>query len=149
MKNRIAEIRESLGISKSALARAANTVPGQIRMLERGDRRLTVQWMERIAKALDVSPGDLIYESGSEDSQELDEEFVAQITEGVSRLYASRKSRLSTGDLGRLTARILNDIRRAGVSKDEAEGALKMALSQLDHEICTPSPDSDSRKRLA
>lgn len=58
--NRIFELRTALGMSQEALAEAANTTSSQIAKLEKGDRRLTVEWMYRLAPPLNVAPSDLL-----------------------------------------------------------------------------------------
>lgn len=58
--NRIREIRLARGLTESELARRVGTSQPQIRRLEAGQRRLTEEWMRRIAKALDVRPADLL-----------------------------------------------------------------------------------------
>lgn len=58
--NRIKEIREALGMTQAELARRVGAVQSQIGFLERGERRLTVEWMGRIAAALGVAPQDLM-----------------------------------------------------------------------------------------
>jgi transcriptional regulator with XRE-family HTH domain len=60
MKNRIREIRELRGISEAELAALVGTSQPQIHRLESGARKLTVDWMRRIARSLDCSPADLI-----------------------------------------------------------------------------------------
>ena len=64
MKNRIKELREAAKLSQPALADLVGCGKSQIVKLERGERRLTVDWMERISKALDVSPAELIAKKG-------------------------------------------------------------------------------------
>ena len=60
MKNRTAQIRQLKGRSLTEVAAAASTTKAQIQKLEKGGRRLTLDWMERIACALGVSVVDLI-----------------------------------------------------------------------------------------
>ena len=60
MKNRITEIRRAKGLSLAAVAIAVGTTKSQIKKLEDGDRRLTLDWMHPISKALGVSLTDLI-----------------------------------------------------------------------------------------
>jgi transcriptional regulator with XRE-family HTH domain len=60
MKNRIAQIRQLKGMSLTEVANAASTTKAQIQKLEKGERRLTLDWIERIARALGVSVVDLI-----------------------------------------------------------------------------------------
>lgn len=59
MDNRIKEYRKSRGWSQDDLARRAGTSNQMISMLERGKRGLTLQWMERIANALECPVTDL------------------------------------------------------------------------------------------
>ena len=60
MTNRIKELREGRGFSQERLAELAHTTRSQIVKLERGERRLTVDWMRRLAPALDCVPADLL-----------------------------------------------------------------------------------------
>lgn len=58
--NRIKEIRKSKGLALNAVAERANTTPQQVQRLERGDRRLTTEWIERLADALECEPADIV-----------------------------------------------------------------------------------------
>lgn len=58
--NRIREIRESKGLTEAALADLVGTSQATIHRLETGERKLTEDWMRAIAKALEVTPADLI-----------------------------------------------------------------------------------------
>lgn len=58
--NRIRQIRESLGVTADDLAEQVGTTGVTIRRLETGARKLTVEWMQKIAAALGVSPSDLL-----------------------------------------------------------------------------------------
>lgn len=58
--NRIREWREKRGVSQGHLAELANTTPGQISKLERGDNRLTDDWLERLAEPLRCLPAELL-----------------------------------------------------------------------------------------
>lgn len=60
MTNRIKEVREARGLSQDRLAGLAETTRSQIVKLERGERRLTVDWMRRLAPALGCAPADLL-----------------------------------------------------------------------------------------
>ena len=55
-------IREAKGFSRTQLAQRCSpaTSSQQIERLEKGERRLTIDWIERLAKALGVDPGELI-----------------------------------------------------------------------------------------
>lgn len=58
--NRIAEARKQRGLTQTQLAEALGTGRSQIVKLERGERRLTVDWARRIATALGVEVSALI-----------------------------------------------------------------------------------------
>lgn len=60
--NRIRELREAKGLSADQLAEIVDppTSGAQIRRLEVGARKLTEDWMRRIAGALEVNPADLL-----------------------------------------------------------------------------------------
>lgn len=60
MVNRIREIREQRGLTVQQLAERLQCSYQQVIRLERGQRRLSQQWMERIATALSCRPGELI-----------------------------------------------------------------------------------------
>ena len=63
MKNRIRELRKSKGLTLEQLADSVGTISAQIQKLEVADRRLTQDWMNRIATALNCRPEDLISDS--------------------------------------------------------------------------------------
>lgn len=71
--NRIRELRKQRGWSASQLAEAVGTSYQQIYRLEHGERRLTLDWMQRLARALEVPPEHLM-PSGTRKT--LDSEFV-------------------------------------------------------------------------
>lgn len=60
--NKIRALREAAGLSQQALADKVvpQTTQPQIDRLEKGERRLSLQWMERLALALGVRPSQLI-----------------------------------------------------------------------------------------
>ncbi len=65
MANRLYPLRKARGLTMEALAQRANTTASQINKLEKGDRRLTDQWMHRLAAALGCSADDLLVEPGA------------------------------------------------------------------------------------
>lgn len=60
--NRIKEIRELNNLSMEKLADLLHTSRGQVYQLEKGIRKLSQPWMERLAVALRCSPADFIQE---------------------------------------------------------------------------------------
>lgn len=55
MGNRIRELRKAIGLTQEEVAETVGTSPQQIARLERSQRRLSEDWMRRIAPALGVS----------------------------------------------------------------------------------------------
>jgi transcriptional regulator with XRE-family HTH domain len=64
----IRRVREAHGLSRLQLAQRCNPVTSsqQIERLEKGERRLTVEWIERLANALDVDPSELMAVNGEQ-----------------------------------------------------------------------------------
>jgi transcriptional regulator with XRE-family HTH domain len=62
MPNRIKELREKAGMTLQQVADASGTSLQQIHKLENAERRLTDEWMRRIAAALGVHPAALLIE---------------------------------------------------------------------------------------
>ena len=60
LKNHIRELRKARKWSQAELADRCNTTNQQISHLETGKRRLTADWMDTLAKALQVDPQDLL-----------------------------------------------------------------------------------------
>ncbi len=60
--NRIRALRQRRGWTLQQLADASGTSKSQIDKLEKGERRLTVDWMVRLAKPLGCDPRDLLAE---------------------------------------------------------------------------------------
>jgi len=58
--NRLAELRLRAGLTQSELAEKLGTDKMQISRLERGERRLTFQWQERLAAFFKCSTDDLL-----------------------------------------------------------------------------------------
>jgi transcriptional regulator with XRE-family HTH domain len=82
--NRVREWRQRRGLSIEELARRSRTSPSQISKLERGERRLTLDWMSRLAKALscrreDLLPNDLEGAPSSGSGGPLDRELLRRM----------------------------------------------------------------------
>ena len=60
MANRIREHRQARGMTLQQLADASGTTKSQIDKLEKSERRLTVDWLLRLAKPLGCDPRDLL-----------------------------------------------------------------------------------------
>jgi phage repressor protein C with HTH and peptisase S24 domain len=57
---RLKELRERAGLSMQALAARAGTSAPQINKLEKGERRLTLDWMVRLSRGLGVDLAELL-----------------------------------------------------------------------------------------
>lgn len=82
--NRIRELREAYGLTSDELAERVGTSGAQIRRLEQGVRRLTTDWMERLAEALQCSPADFIVHAVVANGQS-EVEPVSDVTGAVAR----------------------------------------------------------------
>lgn len=60
MANMLRTLREAAGLTQAALAERINTTQSQIDRLEKGERRLTIDWMTRLGGALGVEPAALM-----------------------------------------------------------------------------------------
>lgn len=60
MTNRIQALRKQKGLSQQALAKRIGTSGQQVGNLEAGRRKLTQDWMERLAAGLECGPADLL-----------------------------------------------------------------------------------------
>lgn len=58
--NRIRDLREAAGLDQAELAARVGTSPQQVGRHERGERRLTIQWVQRYAQALDVTASEIM-----------------------------------------------------------------------------------------
>lgn len=60
--SRLKQLREERGLTQAALAELAETTQPQIRRLEVGERKLTLEWAKRLAAALKVSAKELLFD---------------------------------------------------------------------------------------
>lgn len=58
--NNIAALREAKGWARPEIAKRMGTTPQQVERLEKGQRGLTTEWIEKAARALGVPVGDII-----------------------------------------------------------------------------------------
>lgn len=60
MENRISQLRRAQGLTLQQLADRVGTTNQQISHLEKGRRKLSIDWMERLAAALACQPFELL-----------------------------------------------------------------------------------------
>lgn len=78
MTNRIKELRRLRGLTQDNLGKLVGTGRSQVVKLERGERRLTVEWMRRIARALECHPADLLVnEPASDGFSDIETDFAS------------------------------------------------------------------------
>lgn len=76
--NRIRELRMEAGLSQQALGDAVGVSKVTISDLERGEMQLTVEYMRRLAKALEVEPADLLSRSDNPVALSRDERMLIE-----------------------------------------------------------------------
>jgi transcriptional regulator with XRE-family HTH domain len=96
MENRLKDLRLALDLTQEALADRVGTSPQQIARLERGERKLTHDWMQRLAPALGVdvpaliSTGDVVLPKVGDQIQDREEleliHFWRKLTSDQKRL---------------------------------------------------------------
>lgn len=70
MKNRLKELRLNAGLTQKDLAVRSGTSQAQIDRLEKGTRRMTPEWLERLAPTLSCDPLDLLGQQTTLSDQE-------------------------------------------------------------------------------
>ncbi|MFD1142166.1 helix-turn-helix domain-containing protein [Larkinella insperata] len=90
----IKAIRESKGIKQSELARALGVEPTNYPRIEKRDKRLTIEMLEKIAKALGVSVYELLDNNSNQDIVRLQE-----LENKVLRLRTANKVLRKKNDL--------------------------------------------------
>ena len=65
--NRIRELRKRAGLTQIELAERIGLSQGQLSNLENGDRSLSLEWLRRIARALNCAVADLLDDKDNPD----------------------------------------------------------------------------------
>lgn len=81
--NRIRELRLKRGLSQTVLGERVGLTQGQVGHLENGARNLTLEWMKRIARAMDVSVAELLIDEDNPDRLDPEER---QLVEAMRRV---------------------------------------------------------------
>lgn len=110
MKNRIREYRKIRGLTLNQLAELVGTTNQQISHLEKGRRRLTLDWMERIAIALDCHPSDLIMGGTKIHSEQ--ERVLVELFRGLSS--EQKEAFLKAASALAKPSEVINEDREAG-----------------------------------
>ncbi len=102
MHNKIRHFRKQRGFTLAALGAAIGLTPQSISRIENEKMRLSTDWMERIAAALNVSPVDLI-ETGAQSGAELIGEIGA---DGACAAHAPQPFRMALPGPGSRVVRL-------------------------------------------
>ncbi len=78
-----------------------------------------------------------------------DETLMGQITDGITAAYKDMGQAIAPIQLGRLAARLHNEIAAIAEGPEDFSGALKMRLAQLRQELRAAAADPTSSKRRA
>ncbi|MGE3303880.1 MAG: helix-turn-helix domain-containing protein [Hyphomonadaceae bacterium] len=65
IQNRLRALRETAGLTLEELGAKTSATNQEISLLELGRRKLTVEWLIRLSKALSCHPWDIVEETGS------------------------------------------------------------------------------------
>ena len=86
MREKLKKARLEKGMTLDELAKGAGTTFQQINKLEKGERKLSLEWIERIAPALGISPAALLpddWDIGASEPEPLDIPTLSTILEYV------------------------------------------------------------------
>jgi transcriptional regulator with XRE-family HTH domain len=99
-KNFIKDIRDDRGLSLEELAQRMNTTNQQISNLELGKRKLSWDWMQRLAGALECHPMDLVEGLPTAETKQEKELLDAYrgLSDGEQRMFGNMLKSLSDGD---------------------------------------------------
>jgi phage repressor protein C with HTH and peptisase S24 domain len=98
--NKIREIRQKRGLTQAQLAEKMNTTAPQVVRLEKGQRRITLDWIRRFARALDVSEAEIAgYEYAQNDTESFDKKKSKDSTVTITELDVRAGAGLAEGAL--------------------------------------------------
>ena len=132
--NRIEHWRKKRKMSRAALASALNSGASTIEKLENGKRRLTVEWMKRIAPVLGCSPSDLLNESDGAHPQSLplDASLLAQAIDEVERALAPLPPEAVQSFKSEMISKVYESLARKGGGQSPAPGIPENPENDLD-----------------
>ncbi len=125
IKNRILEIRQQRKLSAEKLADIVGTTQSTIHRLETGKRQLTHEWMEKIGKALNVSPSELLPTANKVQGYKNEVALTTGttiLTEGIEKAGESAFYKILSGSLDRLGLKP-GEVRIFKISKKAIETA--------------------------
>lgn len=142
--HRITELREARGWNQAELGRKVGTSGQQIGRLEDGTRRLTLEWVERIAEALGVTPQEVLSSAPSQEEeddvapppQSLYGTVMAALTKRGLKLFKVASDAVSEAGVG------IGDV----ITVDESETAVA-AVKTGDLVVCSINGSGGDERR--
>lgn len=143
LANRISEnlwrLREAKGMSRTQLAQRIEppTSSQQIERLEKGERRLTVDWIEKLAKGLGIDPAELI---SVNEQFAMSEEVAAEVALELGRiaLRGGEPSPAIVSDLALVLQALSETFAKHPVARRDPEVA-RPVIDLLSHRLARQS----------
>lgn len=133
-------IREAKGMSRTQLAQrlSPQTSSQQIERLEKGERRLTVDWIERLAQGLGVDPSELI--AGDANQFVMTPEVADEVALELARiaLRGGEPSRAIVQDLSLVLQALSETFARHPVARHDPE-VVRPVIDLLAHRFARQS----------
>ena len=133
-------IREAKGVSRTQLGQRMRppTSSQQIERLEKGERRLTVEWIERIANGLGVDPSELI--TGNGEQFVMTPEVADEIAVELARiaLQGGEPSPAIVGDLSLVLQALSETFARHPSARTDAQ-VVRPVIDLLAHRLARQS----------
>jgi len=89
MNNNISFLRKKLGLSQQELANIIGTSQQQIDRLEKAERKLTADWMQKLSLALKCKPADLIDFTQTQSSATKVETAIARVIGAIETKFSN------------------------------------------------------------
>ncbi len=92
LQNRIKEARLKKGLSQKKLADIIGTSQQQIDLLEKSERKISIEWLDKLSKGLDVAPTSLLPAEWSENTSEaeLDKGLLTDIIVSINDILLGK-----------------------------------------------------------
>lgn len=140
MGNNVEMWRKQKGLTRKALSEAVGCGETQIVKLERGERRLTDDWMKKIASALDITVAELLDPDTATETSTVKAPALQEKATFITLLLLDNWEKENDVELGpRARAASFAEIYEVAVGRDDDPDAAAKALQ----------PEFDTALRLA
>jgi transcriptional regulator with XRE-family HTH domain len=110
LKNNIQPLREERGWSQEFLAGKLHTTGPQINRLEKGQRKLTVEWLLRLCSALDVSADEIVGIPLSKSKSGADPVMLGLVVGWLMEACGKYKIRQTPKEIGKWTSYVYAEV---------------------------------------